>query len=952
MNPDFLQLSKYENIIFDTFAELVKQKSPGATKDTERELEIRIRTIDINTGRSISNLSKEYFHELLSKVNETTKNKKVLEKSLVLKEDKYSNDRLICTINKKLKKEFMTKTTIKSAIIDRLGLKISLADEIPKEIPKDVRYNNIIYRVRTSIEANNYWRYDFTCVYEYTDNSTRDCESLKEWYTTVTSNPENVSRYSVEIEYIGKGLVSNKKIIDSLLDSLNKLEINSIVNKYSDICFKNDVYLEVKRCIKDKFALIEPYDMQFSRIISQVISLDHRRLPNIQRYPYMMSEKVDGERHILYISPNGTFNLLNSRNDCIVLCKDKKIALKVAPCILDCELTNVWKKENISLQDIIDHIRNTLDKGQGTFELITKKESTKMLFILDPLVYKGRNMTQCKFLDRCNTLKTIENDIKDCIECLCDWIFKTKNYFSYTKDNVRKLLNTKHNYLTDGIIFAPRNLDYYSKLMLKWKPSELSTIDFLSRIVNDNDKDEIDVYLYVGIRRDLFNKYGLRHASNFNELFGDKYEHADYFPIEFQPRGSYSVYKTTLKYTDRVKVPKKIVKSDKVSTIIKYQYKLKLGEETVEDNQIWEMLYDTNNRNWAVLRVRKDKTERYYQGKGIGNNWNTAISVWSTILRPLKLMGGVVVPEIGGKYFKKEYTKKRIVTKIDNLRRFHNFIKRDLYIKYAKDANYTIELGGGRANDLYKWGLTNIKHVVLIDIDKDNLIEAEKRLKEYKDRSNKKIKLTLIEGNLQTQRIHTLIKDYFFNTKINGLFDNIIANFSMSHVLKNVSVMKRWINESYQLLKINGYLIITSLDGKKVFDGFIERKLEPGDKWNIGDGSVVLTRLFKHNKFMKAGQKIKYFVESIGMSHSEYLVNFDEIINIATEKSIKGHKFNVVLDKYFSDLYSDYSDNIQLNEYEKEYSFLNRVLVLQKNKPTEIAKKNRKKIVERIKEDN
>lgn len=948
MNSDFLKLTKYENIIFDTFAELVKQKSPGATKDTERELEIRIRTIDTNTGRSIPELSKKYFNELLCKANEL--DKKVLEKSLVLRETKYSNDRLICTIGKKLNKVYMTKTTIKSAIIDRLGIKVSLADEIPQEIPKNLRYSYIIYRVRTSIQSNKYWRYDFTCVYNYSDTSS-DCESLKDWYTKVTSDPENVSRYSVEIEYIGNNKVKNKIIIESLLDSLNKLGIGGIINKYSDICFKNDVYLEVKKSIKERFSLIEPYDMQFNRIVSQVISLDHKRIPNIQRYPYMMSEKVDGERHLLYINSDGSFNLLNSRNDCRILCKEPQTASKVAPCILDCELTDVWDKKDTSLQDIIDHVKDTLDKGQGKFD-IEEKKSIKMIFILDPLVYKGNDMTSCKFLDRCKTLRSIETDIKECIECSCDWIFKTKDYFNYTKQNVHKLLNTKHNYLTDGIIFAPRNLGYYSRLMLKWKPIELSTIDFLARIINDNDKDEIEVYLYVGIRRYLFNRYGLRHTSNFNELFGDKYDHADYFPIAFQPRGSYNVYKTTLKYTDRVKIPKKIIKSDKVETVIKHQYKLELGEETVEDDQIWEMLYDTKNKNWAVLRVRKDKTERYYKGKGIGNNWNTAISVWSTILRPLKLTGGVVVSDTGGKYFKKEYAKEKRITKIDNLRRFHNAIKLYLYKTFTKDADYIIELGGGRANDLYKWGLAGIHHVVLIDIDKDNLIEAEKRFKTYKERSkNKKMKLTLIEGNLQTQRIHTLIKDYFFNSKINGMFDAIIANFSISHILKNVNSIRRWITESYQLLKVDGYIIITSLDGKKVFDGFIERKLEPGSKWNIGDGSVILTRLFKHNKFMKAGQKIKYFVESIGMSHSEYLVNFEEIIKIATEESVKGKKFDVVLDLSFSELYPEFSKNITLTEYEKEYSFLNRVLVLRKNKPKEIAKKNRKKIVERVKED-
>lgn len=948
---NFLQLTDYERTILKNFCELSKQ----VINNGDREFEIRIRSIDLESGKSYSELDKKYFNDLLGKIT----GKKILEKSLVFKEHEYSNDRLICTYDSgKFNKIYMTKKTIKSSTIDRLGIKLSIADEIEKELPKNKKYLHIIYRLRTSIinpKISN-WRYDFTCIYKYHGVNT-DWKNIKEWYSKINSSPEkmNVDRYSVEIEYIGKPEESTNKMINSLIKSLEKLDIHKIIDDYSNICFKNEIYANIKKLIKGKFHLIEPHNILFSKILEQVNTLDHKNYSNIERYPYMLSEKIDGERHLLYIDVNGDFNLLDSRNNCIILCNDKDIANNIAPCVLDCELADVWDKHNLSLQDIIEHIDNILKQGYGNFDISSQKSIiTKMLFIIDPLVYNGIDYTKLNFKERCRQLQQIEKDLKNCIECKCKWVFKTKYYFTYTKDNVRKIMNNKHNYFTDGIILSPRNLPYYSNNIYKWKPIELSSIDFLIRIINDNsDEKIIDIYLYVGIRKYNFNKYNLKHSNNFINLFGHKYDDLDYIPVEFQPRDSKNIFKTSFKYIEKNTIPQKINGVIKKVT----QYKLKLGEVIIQDNQIVEMIYDNKRKQWAIIRVRYDKTENYYQGKGIGNNWKTAISVWSTIKRPIKLIGGLVVSDdnnldkiqTAGKYFEKEYKKNGYLkTKIDNLRKFHNYIKMQNYTNYAHNANYILELGGGRANDLYKWGINNIKHVILIDIDKENLIEAEKRFKEYQRKiknTRKKIKLTLIEGNLETNRIQSLIKNRFFNTKITNLFDAIFANFSISHILKTTNNMRKIINEVYRLLKIDGYFIITSLDGRKVFNKF--KELNNTNQLIINNNSIKLIKEYKHSKFMKAGQKIKYYIESIGIEHTEYLVNFEEIIKIATEG--EDPKFKIILDKSFKELYEQYINNNgkPLTEGEKEYSFLNRVLILSKLKSKPIIKKSKKKIVER-----
>ena len=80
------------------------------------------------------------------------------------------------------------------------------------------------------------------------------------------------------------------------------------------------------------------------------------------------------------------------------------------------------------------------------------------------------------------------------------------------------------------------------------------------------------------------------------------------------------------------------------------------------------------------------------------------------------------------------------------------------------------------------------------------------------------------------------------------------------------------------------------------------------------------------------GKKIKVFVESIGVVHEEYLVNFEYFIQLMTE-----YGFEKVEVKGFGDLYNDMEKNnkynknaLNLSDVEKEFSFLNNAFVFRK----------------------
>jgi len=213
-----------------------------------------------------------------------------------------------------------------------------------------------------------------------------------------------------------------------------------------------------------------------------------------------------------------------------------------------------------------------------------------------------------------------------------------------------------------------------------------------------------------------------------------------------------------------------------------------------------------------------------------------------------------------------------------------------------------------------------------------------------------------LQGNLKTTKIRDVLKKPFFNTKLHGMFDVIVCNFAFHYFIKSAAVLNRILNEIYLLLKIGGLFIMTAHDAHKILELFNNNNVKYNEKLVIGKNKVykdnggndeplfTFKRLFKGNRINKAGQEIAVFVESIGQEHNEYLVNFEEIINIMTSKG----KFTVLEDKSFKDKYEQFQEKrkLSLSETEKIFSFTNRFLVFKKNyvKETRI-KKSRKKII-------
>ena len=143
-------------------------------------------------------------------------------------------------------------------------------------------------------------------------------------------------------------------------------------------------------------------------------------------------------------------------------------------------------------------------------------------------------------------------------------------------------------------------------------------------------------------------------------------------------------------------------------------------------------------------------------------------------------------------------------------------------------------------------------------------------------------------------------------------------------MLKNVS----------NSLKAGGIFIGTTLDGKKVFD--LLKKNNTLMEHKNGELLWKISKKYDFNKFnndeSSLGYKIDVYMESIGKTNTEYLVNYNYLESVLEDynlKLIEYLDFSDVFDR-LSSFNTKYGDALDMIDELKTYSFLNKCFVIEK----------------------
>ena len=600
----------------------------------------------------------------------------------------------------------------------------------------------------------------------------------KTYYSTTDSNIFNREEtYEIELEVdnraIGPGTrFNNPKIILESIRKVIKFVLSGLQGTNFPISYPEqkltlNSYMEMLH--KDNFDpkkwvhsgnFIGPNSITLQLI--NVAPIDENSTePNI-RENFVVTDKADGDRHLMYINENGKIYLINTTMD-IIFTGAKSFEKEYFNSILDGELIkhnklgtfiNLYAAFDIyylAKQDVraLSFVPNKKSKDSSKCR---RELLNNLVTNLNPVSIEQENNPSGKSLvEKFQKNKILISPIR--IECKKFYPenMEGSNIFTACNDILSKANNDLFEYTTDGLIFTPAFLGVGSDKVgeagpikkitwrhsFKWKPPHYNTIDFLVTTVKSNGDDVIEQTFEDGLNvkmseqitenkviqlRCTFDENLHGYINPCQDIIDDKFpeinldkKSSNAKPIQFYP---------TEPYDPEAGITKIMLRND--GSDVKKMFTEE--DQVFEDNTIVEFSYDMTREKgwrWIPLRVRYDKTSDMMKGKkNFGNSYDTAESNWKSIHFPITedmISTGLNIPSVQVSK-DKYYNKGSNESKTEAMKNFHNLYVKKLLIKsVSKSGETLIDYACGKAGDLPKWIDAKLSFVFGIDVSKDNL---------------------------------------------------------------------------------------------------------------------------------------------------------------------------------------------------------------------------------------
>ena len=817
-----------------------------------------------------------------------------------------------------------------------------------------------------------------------------DCTRVKS-SNKITTLENSQVEYEVELDIQKKKVSESKKYhteIMKYIDDIKKtLQQNSTIIDNHVI---DDVKAQYMQCMygqaqKHAIYAMQPVSMETQHLIKQ---LPHH---------YSVTEKADGEYQVLIIQNERVY--LMSTN---MVVRDTSVTVnkKYNGTILEGEYIYIRDKKKFvylafdtlwycgkdirgiaSLYERLEltndvmrtcfHSKRVLKQYTGEFILgpIMKHHTTEMQAYFDNLRDQINKSTAIAFVDKyfIFPVGAFENEI---------YMYSKLMWDSYTHTNVP--------YELDGLTFTPLDQKYTNKRadmkrpIFKWKPANMSSIDFWIEFDKDN---EGKIITYFDKTDTITNGQPYR-ICMLHVGTGTPER-----PVPFMPEEQLNkVYLPVI--NDDVRDQAGIIINDK--TVVEFYFNHQMPHR---------------HHAWVPMRTRHDKTESVRKfKKKYGNNQYIASLIWRSIQQNITMEDIVELSSNNYKMVVKKMEEgldKNIMAidrnqdayyqNKDQLnkqgRQWHNYIKSQLIVTYCSDRKVNgkhyrmkvFDMGVGKGGDNSKYYQARVRYMVGIDYDVHGLRlaldSAATRYKQLKSNNTGVPDMYYAVGDcslsldMETQSANmdlskedkAVLTKYFGKTPTSKgtKFDVFSSQFAIHYLFKNDTSLHNLCNNINKYLDTNGFFIITTFDSKRVRT-LLTSKDRHTEEFTTDDGEkkilYEIVRKYDGNEsdFKKTGIAVDVMNSWISDSYmTEYLVDKDHIIetfaNKCGLKCIETELFEnyyhttkqffaTVVDTEDNPKNKKYIDNVKaflesdsvLNTKFKAYSNLSRFYVFQK----------------------
>ena len=895
---------------------------------------------DAYIPRLIFNRMIKYYHERYGKVDmnenisldviyDETFRVSVTGQSLVNSKNEVE---LYCKTNKLRNPIFMEKVQVQKTDNLDWGYRITSSHEGP--VNSEIQRAKLIQAVEDRT-VSKFYRYKYRYSYNISDQIRVDFTIVKEtppggMAGTLVMSKTLAQRemYQVEVEFIGsdysvknleRHMYEPLKELISLYNG-NKGSHEPISESHSRMVLQKYLELSVGVKMSNEEIMQKPTTGKFLAMDVEALT---RQNFNLIRNDYMVTLKADGEHYLLYMKPGMGIYLINNRLSVsqVVLneIKDKEISKTIegmGECIYDGELIEYEGKIRYLIFDCFYY--GGVDKRDlPLYDKVGGK-------------YVINDKSRIHYIKE--LMKVVTNEILSDELAIEEKVYypmnKINRFFKQLVTDGRYVLNEDETpYNIDGLILMKANEGYPKVIydngriikrgsldderispILKWKPVEFLSIDFMVKFMENNKIQRINGVDYMVMT--LESAYGNKIYPFEPSCYRVKDYNKLYMPMtKGQPqmisREGYRVDNETLGH---------VIKNKDVLEFV-----------WIPDRSFGSDYWGV----WFPIKYREDKTQN-----GFPNNYKkVADRTWMAIhdkqILPENLMDpfgqNMTSPQLNMGYYQNENRDSMI-----ELRNIHNGIKSVLIflaIKQSGGGNKSrrlMDLASGRLGDLGK--MLGINYVFGVEYDEGNLKagdgSAYGRYREMIDKSflsdrRDMTTIDLIQGDMrelfsENKVSNESIFNYIMKNRLGEnkeSFGIVSCQFAMHYACDSEEHLDNFMRNVSENLAPDGYFIATTFDGDKILNALnnSDKTDENGQPVLIGrdeDKKIMwsIASPVKYRKLENVGQKIIVFNKTIKEEEEvEYLVNFEYVVEVAKKYNmypgrLSIGKYNLPLD--------------------------------------------------------